>query len=55
MDEATKEKIGKIDKIEQALRNAKGIEDYMMDMTGLCMFPNAKQPEKFKMPRYLNV
>lgn len=42
--------IGKIDKIEQALRNAKGIDGYILDMKGLCIFPTANLLEKFKMP-----
>ena len=39
----------KIQKIEGIQRKAKRIVDYMLDVEGLCLFPNAKLPKKFKM------
>ena len=44
-----KTKLEKIDRIETILRKIKGIEDYIHDMQGLCLFPEAKLSTKFKM------
>ncbi|GFZ01522.1 SNF7 family protein [Actinidia rufa] len=40
----------KLENIEGILRKANRIEDYMLDVEGLCLFQNAKLPEKCKMP-----
>ena len=33
------------------LKRSQGMEDYMLDIEGLCLFPNIQLLPKFKMPK----
>ena len=50
LDQATQDKLAKIDLLECAIRKGKGFDDYALDLEGLFDEPKAKLPEKFKMP-----
>ena len=47
----TKEMSKEIEKMKDMLKRSQGIEDYMLDIEGLCPFPDVQLPPKFKMPK----
>ena len=47
----TKEMSKEIEKLKDMLKRSQGIEDYMLDIEGLCPFPDVQLPPKFKMPK----
>ena len=40
-----------IEKMKGMLKRSQGMEDYMVDIKGLCPFPDVQPPPKFKMPK----
>lgn len=50
LDQATQDKLAKIDRLEEAMRNSKSFEGYALDLEGLFGGPRARLPDKFKMP-----
>ena len=47
----TKEMLQEIEKMIGMLKRSLGMEDYMLDIEGLCPFPDVQLPPKFKMPK----
>jgi len=42
-----------IEKMKGMLKRSQGMKDYMLDIEGLCPFPDFQLPPKFKMPRWI--
>ena len=40
-----------IEKMKGMLKRSQGMEDFMLDIEGLCLFPDVQLPLKFKMPK----
>ena len=47
----TKEMSHEIEKMKGMLKRSLGMEDYMLDIEGLCPFPDVQLPIKFKVPK----